>query len=85
MGVHPSLQGASPGKNKNINGTEARKLFIIKQSMMKPTRDILLQPLRVVKAINDWPEDIDFVIPNIMLTTLDNNTGAEKQIGNTKV
>jgi len=85
MGVHPSLQGASPGKNKNINGTEARELFIIKQSMMKPTRDLLVQPLRVVKAINGWPEDIDFMIPNIMLTTLDKNTGAEKQIGNTKV
>lgn len=85
MGVHPSLQGASPGKNKNISGTEARELFIIKQSLMKPTRDLLVQPLRIVKAINGWPSDIDFVIPNIMLTTLDKNTGAEKQIGNPKV
>lgn len=84
MGVHPSLQGASPGKNKTINGTEARELFTIKQSMMKPVRDLLVQPLRVVKAINGWPADIDFVIPNILLTTLDKNTGAEKQIGNPK-
>lgn len=85
MGVHPSLQGASPGKNKNISGTEARELFIIKQSMMKTTRDLLVQPLRIVKAINGWPSDIEFVIPNIMLTTLDKNTGAEKQIGNPKI
>ncbi len=85
MGVHPSLQGASPGKGKTINGTEARELFIIKQSMMKPFRDMILQPLRLVKYINGWDKDIDFVIPNIMLTTLDKNTGAEKQIGNEKL
>lgn len=85
MGVHPSLQGASPGKSKNINGTEARELFIIKQSLMKPIRELLIQPLKIVKAINGWPADIDFIIPNIMLTTLDKNTGAEKQIGNEQI
>ena len=85
MGVHPSLQGASPGKSKTINGTEARELFIIKQSLMKPVRELLIQPLKIVKAINGWPADIDFIIPNIMLTTLDKNTGAEKQIGNEKI
>ncbi|MEL7600560.1 MAG: hypothetical protein AAGU18_10755 [Proteiniphilum sp.] len=85
MGVHPSLQGASPGKSKNINGTEARELFIIKQSMMKPLRDMILEPLRLVSRINNWSRDIEFMIPNIMLTTLDKNTGAEKSIGNTKL
>ena len=85
MGVHPSLQGASPGKNKTINGTEARELFIIKQAMMKPLRDLLVQPLNIVKAINGWDPDIEFIIPNIQLTTLDKNTGAQKQIGNQKI
>ena len=85
MGVHPSLQGAAPGKNKSINGTEARELFIIKQALAKPVRDMLLLPLYVVKAINGWDADIHFVIPNIMLTTLDKNTGAEKSIGNQKI
>jgi hypothetical protein len=84
MGVHPSLQGASPGKGKTINGTEARELFIIKQALTKPIRDLLLQPLYLVKEINGWPKDLDFIIPNIMLTTLDKNTGAVKQIGNEK-
>ena len=82
MGVHPSLQGATPGKGKNINGTEARELFIIKQAMTKPLRDALLSFLYVCKEINGWDPDIHFVIPNIMLTTLDKNTGAEKNIGN---
>lgn len=81
MGVHPSLQGASPGKNKTINGTEARELFNMKQALMKPLRDLILQPLNVVKAINGWDPDIDFVIPHMQLTTLDKNTGAEKTTG----
>ena len=85
MGVHPSLQGASPGKSKTINGTEARELFIIKQALTKPLRQALLQPLYIAKAINGWDRDIHFVIPNIMLETLDKGTGATKNIGNQKV
>ncbi|MDU1906408.1 MAG: hypothetical protein E6772_16685 [Dysgonomonas sp.] len=85
MAVHPSLQGATPGKSKNINGTEARELFIIKQAMTKPLRDSLLQILYICKAINGWDPDIFFAIPNIMLTTLDKNTGSEKSIGNEKI
>lgn len=82
--TQPSLIGAS-GKKGSINGTEARELFIIKQSMMKPIRDLLVLPLYIAKEINGWDKDIHFVIPNIMLTTLDKNTGAEKQIGNQKI
>jgi len=85
MGVHPSIVGATPGKGKSINGTEARELFIIKQAMMKPIRDLLVAPLYLVKAINGWDPDIHFIIPNIMLTTLDQGTGAVKSIGNQKV
>ena len=82
MGVHPSLQGANPGKGKSINGTEARELFIIKQAITKPVRDAMILPLYAIKAINKWNPDIHFVIPNIMLTTLDKNTGSEKSVGN---
>lgn len=84
MEIHPSIIGAS-GKTGSINGTEARELFIIKQAMMKPIRDLLVLPLYIAKDINGWDKDLHFVIPNIMLTTLDKNTGAEKQIGNQKV
>ncbi|HUW07898.1 MAG TPA: hypothetical protein VMW01_16755 [Williamwhitmania sp.] len=80
MNVHPSLIGSAPGKNTTINGTEARELFIIKQAMMKPFRDRLLLPLYVVKAINNWPVDIFFTIPDIELTTLDQGTGSKKTI-----
>ena len=84
MEIQPSLIGAN-SKNGSINGTEARELFIIKQAMMKPIRDLLVLPLYIVKEINKWDPDVHFVIPNIMLTTLDKNTGAEKSIGNQKI
>jgi hypothetical protein len=79
MGVHGSLIG-SHGKSKTIAGTEARELFIIKQAIMRPIRDRILKPLYVIKAINKWPENIDFVIPNLTLTTLDKNTGSTKVV-----
>lgn len=80
LNVHPSLIGSSPGKSKTINGTEARELWIIKQSQMKPFRDRLLMPLYLIKKINKWPDDIHFAIPNMVLTTLDKGTGSEKKI-----
>lgn len=72
MGVHPSTVGSAPGKNKSINGTEARELFLIKQILTKPIRDMLLLPLYIIKAVNKWPDEIVFDIPNMVLTTLDN-------------
>lgn len=81
LGVHPSLIGATPGKNAGFSGTDKRELFIIKQALLKPIRDRLLRPLYLVKAINKWPADIHFAIPNIELTTLDKNkTGVETKV-----
>ena len=80
LGVHPSIVGSSPGKNKTINGTEARELFLIKQSLMKPLRDYVLRPLYLVKAINGWDPALQFSIPNMQLTTLDSGKQTEKVI-----
>jgi len=82
--IHPSIIGAS-GNSGSINGTEARELFIIKQAMMKPIRDLLVLPLYIVKEINGWDPDVHFVVPNIMLTTVDKGTGAVKSVGNQKI
>lgn len=81
MGVHPSIIGASPGKGKSINGTEARELFTIEQALMKMYQDATLEPLYFAKAINGWPQDIYFSITNCQLTTLDKGTGAVKNTG----
>jgi hypothetical protein len=74
MGVHPSLIGSSPGNNKSINGTEARELFTMKQALEKLTRDIHLQPFYLISEFNEW--DLEFDIPDLMLTTLDKKTDA---------
>lgn len=80
LGVHPSIVGSSPGKNKTINGTEARELFLIKQSLMKPLRDYVIRPLYLVKAINGWDPALQFSIPNMQLTTLDTGKQTEKVV-----
>lgn len=81
MGVHPSIIGASPGKSKSINGTEARELFVISQALLKRCQELTLQPLYVAKAMNGWPKDIFFSVVNCQLTTLDKGTGAVKNTG----
>jgi len=81
MGVHPSLIGSSPGKNKSINGTEARELFTMKQAIERLTRDIMMIPFQVLAEFNSW--DIEFDIPDLMLTTLDQKTDA-KEVSNKK-
>jgi len=80
MWVHPSIIGASPGKNKNINGTEARELFIIKNAMQVPFRDRVVKPFYIAKYINGWDESLEWLIPNIELTTLDENKGAKEVV-----
>lgn len=76
QGVHPSLIGSSPGSNKSINGTEARELFTMKQAIEKLPRDLLLQPYYVISEVNGW--NLDFDIPDLMLTTLDQKTDAKE-------
>jgi len=81
LGVHPSLIGSAPGKGNNMSGSDKRELFIIKQALLKPIRDRLLRPLYLVKAVNNWPADIEFTIPNLELTTLDKNkSGVEEKV-----
>jgi hypothetical protein len=75
MGVHPSLIGSSPGANKSINGTEARELFTMKQALEKLPRDIMLQPFYMLNDVNGW--NLEFDIPDLMLTTLDQKTDAK--------
>lgn len=76
MGVHPSLIGSAPGKNKSINGTEARELFTMKQALERLPRDIMMVPFQVLTIFNEW--DIEFDIPDLMLTTLDQKTDAKE-------
>ncbi len=77
QGVHVSLIGASPGKGKTINGTEARELFTMKQALEKLTRDLAIQPFYLLNDVNGW-ENLEYDIPDLMLTTLDQKTDAKE-------
>ena len=83
MGVHTSLIGAAPGKAKPITGTEARELFTMKQALEKLIRDLLIQPFYMLNEVNGW-ENLDYDIPDLMLTTLDEKTDAKEVTQNSQ-
>ena len=79
MGVHSSLIGSTPGKNKgSFSGTDKRELFMMKQALMKPFRDRLLRPLDLVKQYNKWDSNMVWAVPDIEFTTLDQNKSGQQ-------
>ena len=77
-GNNPGMIGVTPGKSAGqMNGSNIRELFTMKQGLEKCSKDIILEPYFVIKHYNDW--DIEFDIPFMMLTTLDKKTDAETQ------
>lgn len=79
MGVHPNLNGATPGKSKgSLGGSDKRELFNIKSALMSPFRNRLLIPLNLIKRYNNWPKETVFAVPEHLFTTLDlNKSGSE--------
>jgi len=81
MSVHPNLIGSAPGKSGGaMSGTDKRELFMIKSALMKPYRDRLLKPLYLVKRFNNWPKDLEFVVPDFEFTTLDKNKSGKQEV-----
>ncbi len=78
QGVHPNLNGATPGKSgSNMSGSDKRELFTIKQALEKPFRDILLRPIKLAARFNGY-KNLIIRVPDLMLTTLDKGKDAEK-------
>lgn len=64
-GVHPGLIGVVPGSSSDsISGTDKHILIKIQQALLRRVRDLALKPLYLVKRFNNWPDDIDFHIPD---------------------
>jgi len=83
MGVHPSLIGAVPGKNSNsLSGSNIREIFIMKQSLSKPTAYLALQWWPIVRKINGWNSNLEIVIQDSLFTTLDNSKSGEIKTAN---
>ena len=78
MDVHPSLIGATPGKNSNsLSGSNIREIFIMKQSLSKPMAYLALQWWPVVRQINGWDRNLEIVIQDSLFTTLDQSKSGE--------
>lgn len=78
MDVHPSLIGATPGKNSNsLSGSNIREIFIMKQSLSKPMAYLALQWWPVVRQINGWDKNLEIIIQDSLFTTLDNAKSGE--------
>lgn len=80
MGVHPSMNGATPGKNRgSMSGTDLRERYTMKQALEKPVRDLILSPLYLINDVNGWPET-EYRIGDLLLTTLDKGTDAKEAV-----
>lgn len=78
MDVHPSLIGATPGKNSNsLSGSNIREIFIMKQSLSKPLAYLALQWWPVVREVNGWDKDLEIIIRDSLFTTLDQSKSGE--------
>lgn len=80
MGVHPSLNGATPGKNSgSLGGSDKETLFAMKQAMMQPFRDRLFKTLILIKRYNKWDERLVFAVPEYnFFTTNTTSQDADK-------
>lgn len=78
MDVHPSLIGATPGKNSNsLSGSNIREIFIMKQSLSKPMAYLALQWWPAVREVNGWDKNLEIVIQDSLFTTLDQSKSGE--------
>lgn len=83
MEVHPSLIGATPGKNSNsLSGSNQRELFLMKQALSKPLLARALRPFNAIKVINGWPSDYAISVPEFVFTTLDEAKSGKKESQN---
>lgn len=84
MGVHPSLIGATPGKNSNsLSGSNIREIFLMKQALSKPMIDRAMRPFQAIKKINGWPSDFVITIPEYTFVTLDQAKSGKNETQNT--
>jgi len=70
--VHPNVISVIPSKNNsNLSGSDKRELLRIAQTFTRRIRNEWYSLLKLIKQINGWPEELEFSISDIILTTLD--------------
>lgn len=84
MSLDSRLVGNTPGDASSHGGTDLRERYLLKQIQMSPTQQIILKPLEVISAYNEWDrKHLRWTIKREVLTTLDNSktgiTAAESE------
>lgn len=81
--IQPSMIGAVPGKSGSTGGTFQRELFLLKQARLGASKKRFTHIMEVVSSFNKWDEHLEWVIPDVVLTTLDaQKTGLTENINN---
>ena len=84
MSLDSRLVGNTPGDASSHGGTDLRERYLLKQIQMSPTQQLILYPLQVICAHNEWDRrHLRWTIKREVMTTLDNSktgiTAAETQ------
>jgi hypothetical protein len=80
MGVNPTLFGAGTigtGQQRS-GGSDIREAFLVYCAGLNLERNVLLEPMYLIRNFNEWGEDIVFRIRDTILTTLDTGAGTKK-------
>ena len=74
MSLDSRLVGNTPGDATSSGGTDLRERYLLKQIQMSPTQQLILYPLQVISAHNEWDrKHLRWTIKREVMTTLDNS------------
>lgn len=74
MSLDSRLVGNTPGDASSHGGTDLRERYLLKQIQMSPTQQLILYPLQVISAHNEWDrKHLRWTIKREVMTTLDNS------------
>lgn len=82
MGINPTLFGAGTigtGQQRS-GGSDIRESWLTFTASLQLERQVLLEPLYLVRDYNGWDSDITFRFRDTVLTTLDQGTGTVKKV-----
>ena len=84
MGEHPSTMSAggtgSMYRSGGGSGSDIREAGLDSKSLLFLERQVLLEPLYLVRDFNQWDPELEFRIVDTVLTTLDQGKGTKKVV-----
>lgn len=79
VGLHPALIGTMPNNGMGGAGSNIREAYNLNAILTKPKQDLLLEPLYLVRDFNGWDPEMEFMIQNPFMTTLDKGKELDNQ------